>query len=448
MGLKERLKRSWNVFVNGDSNKSDRYYTYGFASSTRPDSRRLTGANARTIVAPIFNRIANDCAAIRIEHCRVDAQGRYQEPIYDSLNYCLTEEANIDQTGRALVQDIVLSMFDEGVVAVVPVDTETNYLSESSFGIITLRTAKIVEWYPFDVKVYLYNDRTGQHEYLTLPKEKILIIENPFYAIMNEPNSTLQRLIQKLMLLDTLDSKNSSGKLDIIIQLPYNTRQQSRQDLAEKRVKDVENQLIDSKYGIAYIDANEHITQLNRPAENNLMSQVEYLQKLFYSQLGVSEEIFNGTASEQTMNNYYTNIIEVILTRIVEEIKRKFLTKTARTQGHSIEFFRDPFKLVPVSQLPDIADKFTRNEIMTSNEIRNIIGYRPSEDPRADELRNKNLNQASDETVEYEEKPEEEYEESENGETEEGTQGLSDDDIYNLLSSLMQNSNGPPGDEQ
>ncbi len=398
MGLLDRLKRSWNVFVNDDQTREYKY-SYGISSSRRPDIVRLSAVNARTIVAPVFNRIANDCAAIKIEHCKLDANGRYQEPINDYLNRCLNEEANLDQTGRSLVRDIVLTMFDEGVAAVVPIDTNIDYFDESSYDILTLRVGKVVEWMPYTVKVYLYDDRSGLHKTITLPKEKIALIENPFYTIMNEPNSTLQRLIKKLSLLDALDSKNSSGKLDLILQLPYNTRQESRQELAKNRVNDIQRQLVDSQYGIAYIDATEHITQLNRPAENNLMSQVEYLQNLFYSQLGLSQEIFNGTATDQTMTNYYTNIIEVVLSAIVEEMRRKFLTMTARTQGHSIKFFRDPFKLVPVAQLPDIADKFTRNEILSSNEIRDIIGYKPSDDPNADELRNKNLNQASTETI-------------------------------------------------
>ena len=393
MAIRERIRRGWNAFLNKDKIEN-RDYDYGMASYSRPDRTRLRYTSARTIMAPVINRIGIDCASIKIEHCRLDKEGRYTEPINDSLNYCLQERANIDQTGRAFIQDIVESLLDEGEIAIVPVDCDTDLISESSFGILTMRRAKIEEWYPEKVKLRMYNDITGREDTLVLPKEKVAIITNPLYTIMNSPNSTMQRLLTKLALLDTVDKSNSSGKLDIIIQLPYVIKGEERRRQAEARRKDIERQLTNGKYGIAYTDGTEHITQLNRPAENTLMNQVEYLQNLFYSQLGMTQAIFDGTADEQTMTNYYTRTIEPIVSAVTDAMRTIFLTKTARTQGQSIEFFRDPFRLVPVSQLPDIADKFTRNEILTSNEIRNIIGYKPSDDPGADELRNKNLNQS------------------------------------------------------
>lgn len=394
MAIRERIRRGWNAFLNKDKIEN-RDYNYGMASYSRPDRNRLRHTSARTIMAPVINRIAIDCASIKIEHCRLDEDGRYKEPIKDSLNYCLQERANIDQTARAFIQDVVESLLDEGEIAIVPVDCDTDLMSDSSYGILTMRRAKIEEWYPADVKVRMYNDITGMEETIILPKEKVAIITNPLYTIMNSPNSTMQRLLTKLALLDTVDKSNSSGKLDLIIQLPYIIKGAERRRQAEARRRDIEKQLTNGKYGIAYTDGTEHITQLNRPAENTLMVQVEYLQKLFYAQLGMTQSIFDGTADEQTMTNYYTRTIEPIVSAVTDAMRTIFLTKTARTQGQSIEFFRDPFRLVAVSQLPDIADKFTRNEILTSNEVRGIIGYKPASDPGADELRNKNLNQAN-----------------------------------------------------
>lgn len=392
--LISRVKRAWNVFLNRDPTPS---YGYGASSAYRPDRPRMSRGNERTIVTSVYNRIAMDAAAIDIFHVRLDKNGRYIDTIDSGLNNCLTIEANIDQTGRAFRQDIVLSLLDEGCVAIVPVDTSTNPDKTGSYTIETMRVGKIVDWYPAAVKVDLYNDRTGRREQITVPKQSVSIVENPLYAIMNEPNSTLQRLIRKLNLLDAVDEQSSAGKLDLIIQLPYLIKTEARRKQAEERRKQIEDQLKGSKYGIAYTDATEHITQLNRPIENNLMKQIEYLTSMLYSQLGVTQEIMNGSANEQTMLNYYNRTIEPILSAIVDEMKRKFLTKTARSQSQSILFFRDPFKLVPVSDLAEISDKMTRNEIMTSNEIRQIIGMKPSSDPNADQLRNKNLSQSNEE---------------------------------------------------
>lgn len=388
----ERLKTAWNVFLEREKDPSYEYrYIEGPSSYYRPDRPRLTRGNERSIVTSVYNRIAMDVAAIDIFHVRLDENKRFVEEIKSGLNNCLTTEANIDQTGRAFIQDAVLSMMDEGCIAIVPVDTTTNPDVTGSYDINSMRVGKIVEWRPRHVKIELYNDRKGVKEEVVMPKEAVAIIENPLYAVINEPNSTMQRLIRKINLLDIIDEQSSSGKLDLIIQLPYVIKTEQRRQQAESRRKDIENQLAGSKYGIAYTDGTEHITQLNRPVENNLQSQVEYLTSMLYSQLGITKEILDGTANEQTMLNYYNRTIEPVLSAITDEMKRKFLTKTARSQRQSIEFYRDPFKLVPTSQLAELADKFTRNEIMSSNEVRAIIAMKPSDDPRADELRNSNL---------------------------------------------------------
>lgn len=390
MGFIDRLQHGWNAFMNKDPTRD--YREYGSSYSYRPDRPKLTRGNERSIVTAIFNRIALDVASIAIKHCKLDDNGRYLEDIDSSFNRCLNLEANIDQTGRAFLHDGVMSMLDEGVVSLVPVDTSVNPMDTSSYDILTMRTAKIVQWYPRHVKVRVYNDRTGEKEEIVLPKSKVAIVENPLYAVINEPNSTMQRLIRKLALLDIVDEQSSAGKLDLIIQLPYVIKSEARRTQAENRRKDIEMQLSGSKYGIAYTDGTERITQLNRPLENNLLKQVEYLTSMLYSQLGFHQSILDGTADEKTMLNYNNRILEPIASAFVDEMKRKFLTKTARSQGQTILFFRDPFKLVPVNNLADIADKFTRNEIMTSNEFRQIVGMKPSNDPRADELRNSNLN--------------------------------------------------------
>lgn len=394
--LTDRLKNAWNAFMNRDPPYE--YRDLGMVSSYRPDRVRLTRGNERSIVTAIYNRISVDCAAITVQHVRLDENGRFVEVIQSGLNNCLNIEANLDQTGRALMQDIVMSMFDEGCIAIVPVDTTFNPLISEAYEIKTLRVGKIVWWYPNHVRVRLYNERTGNYEEVTLLKNMISIVENPLYAIMNEPNSTLQRLIRKLNLLDAIDEQSGSGKLDLIIQLPYVVKSDARRLQAEERRKNIEMQLANTKYGIAYIDNTEHITQLNRSVDNNLMNQIEYLTNMLYSQLGITKEILEGTASEQVMLNYYNRTIEPIMSAIVDEMKRKFLTKTARTRGQSITFFRDPFRLVPVGQIAEIADKFTRNEIMSSNEIRQVVGMKPVSDPKADELRNKNLNAQQDQT--------------------------------------------------
>lgn len=391
--LRSRVSRAlthgWNAFQNRDPTYVSRGTGPGYAQ--RPDRTRLTRGNERSIITSIFNRIALDAAAIKINHCKIDENGRFESIIKSSLNECLTVEANIDQTSRAFIQDAVMSMFDEGSVALVPVDTTINPNITGAYDVCTMRTGKILEWKPQSVKVRVYNDRTGLKEDIELPKKSVAIIENPLYAVMNEPNSTLQRLIRKLNLLDVIDEQSGSGKLDLIVQLPYVVKSPTRKEQAEKRRKDIEEQL-KGPYGIAYVDGTEKIIQLNRPVENNLMKQIEYLMNMLYSQLGITQAILDGTADEQTMLNYYSRTIEPILSAIVDEMKRKFLTKTARTKMQTITFFRDPFTLVPINNIADIADKFTRNEILTSNEIRQIIGMRPSKDPKADELRNSNLN--------------------------------------------------------
>ena len=388
-----RLKNAWNAFTK---NKDPTYEYHGAGFSYRPDRPRIRRGIDRTIVTAIYNRIALDASSIDIKHVRLDENDRFTSVVDSGLNNCLSLEANIDQTARAFIQDVVLSMLDEGGVAIVPVDTNTNPETGSpgSFDVITMRTGKIVEWYPRHVRVEVYNDQTGMKEEVTLSKESVGIIENPLYAVMNEPNGTMQRLIRKLSLLDAVDEQTSSGKLDLIIQLPYIIKTDARRKQAEIRRNSIEQQLAGSKYGIAYIDGTERVTQLNRPIENNLMSQVEYLTNQLYGQLGITQSILNGEADDKTMLNYYNRTIEPILSAITDEMKRKFLTKTARTQRQSILFFRDPFKLVPVSEIAEIADKMTRNEIMSSNEIRQVVGMKPSNDPKADELRNKNLNQS------------------------------------------------------
>lgn len=393
--LINRLQHAWNAFTNSEPPIQYKYISGGYAG--RPDRPRLSRGNEKSIITAVYNRIAIDVAAVKIQHVRLNDNGGLIEIIDSGLNDALNVEANIDQTGRELIQDIVLSMFDEGCVAVVPVDTTINPNISGSYDIKTMRTAKILEWFPQHVRVRVYNDRTGKKEELILSKNVVCIIENPFYSVMNEPNSTLQRLIRKLNLLDAIDEQSGSGKLDLIIQLPYVIKTKARQQQAETRRKDIEMQLAGSKYGIAYIDGAEHVTQLNRPVENNLMKQIEYLVETLYSQLGVTEEIIKGTADEKTMLNYYNGTIEPCLAAITNNMSRTFLTKTARTQNQTIGYFRDPFKLVPVNQIADIADKFTRNEILSSNEVRAIVGYRPVDDPRADELRNKNLNQSKQE---------------------------------------------------
>ena len=390
MGFIDRLQHGWNAFMNKDPTRG--YYDTGPGYSYRPDRPRLTRGNERTIVTSIFNRIALDVASLNITHCKVDENGRYVSSIDSPLNNCLNLEANLDQTGRAFIQDVVISMFDEGCVAVVPVDTSIDPEVSGSYNVESMRTGKILEWYPKHVKVRVYNENTGIKEDIKLPKSSISIIENPLFAVVNEPNSTLQRLMRKLALLDVVDEQTSAGKLDMIIQLPYTIKSEARRTQAEARRKDIEMQLTNTKYGIAYVDATEKITQLNRPLENNLMKQIEYLTNMLYSQLGITQTILDGTADEQTLLNYHSRTIEPIASAIVDEMKRKFLTKTARTQKQTITFFRDPFKLVPVNNIADIADKFTRNEVLTSNEIRQIIGFKPSSDPKADELRNSNLN--------------------------------------------------------
>lgn len=389
MGLLDRFKSAWNAFSNREPTIS--YREVGPGYSYRPDRTRYSRGHEKTLISSIINRIAMDAAAINIHHIRLDKNERFKEIIKSGLNTCLTLEANIDQTGRAFRQDMIMSMLDEGCVAVVPIDTTMNPTKSDSYSIESMRVGKILEWYPAYVRIQVYNDRKGQREDIMLPKDAVAIVENPLYAVMNEPNSTLQRLVRKLSLLDVVDEQSSSGKLDLIIQLPYVVKTVARKQQAEERRKDIEQQLTGSKYGVAYTDGTERITQLNRPVENNLMKQVEYLTNLLYSQLSITQSIMDGTADEKTMLNYYNRTIEPILSAPVDEMARKFLTKTARTQGQTIAFFRDPFKLVPVNDLSEIADKFTRNEIMTSNEFRQVIGMKPSEDPNADALRNKNL---------------------------------------------------------
>lgn len=394
MALMDRLKHAWNTFKNKDPTQVN--WNIGPSYGYRPDRMRYTRGNERSIVTAVYNRIAMDVAAVNLKHIRLDENDRYKETIDSGLNNCLSVEANLDQTGRAFIQDLVASMLDEGCVAAVPTDADDEPEDSGNFKVYTLRTGKILEWYPRHVKVEVYNEQEGQRQQIIIPKSTVPLIENPMYSVMNEPNSIYQRLVRKLTLLDVVDEQTSSGKLDLIIQLPYIIKTEARREQAEKRRKDVEKQLSEGKYGIAYTDGTERITQLNRPVENNLMKQIEYLTSMFFSQLGITQSILDGTADEKTMLNYYNRTIEPILSAIADEMKRKFLTPTARSQKQTIAYFRDPFKLVPVNDIAEIADKFTRNEIMTSNEIRQVIGMKPSSDPNADVLRNKNLSDSSD----------------------------------------------------
>lgn len=402
MSFGSRLKHAWNVFTG---NIQINYRDLGMSYSYRADRPRMSRGNERSIVTSVYNRIALDVAALNVQHVRLDKNGRFISVIDDGLNNCLTLEANVDQTARSFIQDVVISMFDEGSVAIVPVDTTTDPNVSGSYDIQSLRVGQILDWYPQYIRARVYNEQTGRKEDIVVPKSAVAIVENPLYAVINEPNSTMQRLIRKLNLLDVIDEQSGSGKLDLIIQLPYVIKTEARRQQAENRRKDIENQLSGSKYGIAYTDGTEHITQLNRSVNNNLMSQIEYLTSMLYSQLGITQSILDGTADEKTMLNYNNRTIEPIISAIVDEMKRKFLTKTARSQRQSISFFRDPFKLVPVNEIAEIADKFTRNEIMTSNEIRQVVGMKPSDDPRADELRNKNLSEPSGSDQQSEEAP-------------------------------------------
>ena len=402
MSFGSRLRHAWNAFTG---NIQMNYRDLGMSYSYRVDRPRMSRGNERSIVTSVYNRIALDVAALNVQHVRLDENGRFLSVIDDGLNNCLTLEANVDQTARSFIQDVVISMFDEGSVAIVPVDTTTDPNVSGSYDIQSLRVGQILDWYPQYIRARVYNEQTGRKEDIVVPKSAVAIIENPLYAVINEPNSTMQRLIRKLNLLDVIDEQSGSGKLDLIIQLPYVIKTEARRQQAENRRKDIESQLSGSKYGIAYTDGTEHITQLNRSVNNNLMSQIEYLTSMLYSQLGITQSILDGTADEKTMLNYNNRTIEPIISAIVDEMKRKFLTKTARSQRQSISFFRDPFKLVPVNEIAEIADKFTRNEIMTSNEIRQVVGMKPSEDPRADELRNKNLSEPSGSDRQSEETP-------------------------------------------
>lgn len=389
-----RLKHAWNAFVNNRDPTVNNNMYVGSGYSYRPDRRRFTRGNERSIISAIYNRIALDVAAIEIQHCKLDKDGRYIDTIKSGLNECLNVSANIDQTPRAFIQDVVVSMFDEGCVAIVPVDTSSDPRT-GSFDILSMRTGKVVDWYPAHVRVNVYNERTGQKEDVLLPKSAVAIVENPFYAVMNEPSSTLQRLIRKLNLLDAVDEQSSSGKLDLIIGLPYTIKSEARKKQAEQRRQAIEEQLSGSKYGIAYTDATEHITQLNRPIENNLMKQIEYLTSMLYSQLGITQAVLDQTADEKTMLNYTNGTIEPIISAIVDAMKRTFLTKTARTQGQSIKFFRDSFRLAPINEVAELADKLTRNEILTKNEFRQKLGFKPADDPKADMLINSNISQAA-----------------------------------------------------
>ena len=394
MGLGNRLQHAWNAFMNSRDPTYDNYsgssYTY------RPDRPKLSRGNERSIVAAIENRIAIDVASLNVWHCKLDKNGMLEEILKSGLNNCLTAEANIDQTSRAFLFDTALSMLDEGVVAIVPQETTLNPKITGSYDINSMRTGKVIQWKPNHVQIRMYNEFTGEKEDIWLPKKVVAIVENPFYAVMNEPNSTLQRLIRKLNLLDVIDEQNGSAKLDLIIQLPYQVKSDLRKQHAEDRRKSIKDQLTNDQYGIAYVDSTEKITQLNRPVENNLMGQIEYLTRMLYSQLGITEGILDGTADEQTQLNYINRTVEPIISAIVDEMKRKFLTKTARSQGQTIVFYRDPFKLVPLNNVADIVDKFTRNEVMTSNEVRQKMGLMPSKDPKADELINSNIRQPDD----------------------------------------------------
>lgn len=421
MGFFDRLQHGWNAFLNKDPTP----WSIGQSYSYRPDRPRFSRGNEKSIVTAVYNRISLDASAVGLKHCRINENERYVEDIKSDLNNCLTVEANLDQTSRAFIQDVVMSLLDEGCVAIIPIDTTLNPNTTGSYDIQSMRTGKILEWKPDKVKVRVYNERTGNKEDVIVPKSMVAIIENPLYAVINEPNSTMQRLIRKLSLLDVTDEQTASGKLDLIIQLPYVIKTEARRKQAEERRKDIETQLAGSKYGIAYTDGTEHITQLNRSVENNLMKQIEYLTNMLFSQLGITQSILDGTADEQTMLNYYNRTIEPIVSAIVDEMKRKFLTKTARTQGQSILAFRDPFKLVPVNNIAEIADKFTRNEILTSNEIRQIIGMKPSNDPKADQLVNSNISQ-----------PNSNKQEQNSEEFGDGTGEMSQSDYDNAMSDL------------
>ena len=407
-----RLKHGWNAFRNREPTVN--YADTGIGYSYRPDRPRLTRGNERSIITSVFNRIALDVASLDIQHCRLDKNGRFVETIDSKLNNCLTLSTNIDQTPRAFIQDLVISMFDDGCVAIVPVDTTFDPNITGGYEIETMRAGKVIEWYPEHVKVLVYNEKRGKKEELTLPKSYVGIVENPLFSVVNEPNSTVQRLMRKLNLLDVTDEQTASGKLDLIIQLPYTIKTDLKREQANKRRKEIEDQLVGSKYGIAYADGTERITQLNRPIENQLLTHIEFLKDTMYSQLGITQSIMDGTADDKTMLNYYNRTIEPIVSAIVDEMTRKFLTKTARSQKQTITFFRDPFKLVPINDIAEIADKFTRNEILTSNEIRQIIGMKPADDPKADQLVNSNISQPEDQQEPYEEMPEEYYEEGEN----------------------------------
>lgn len=409
--LGSRLKKAWNAFLDQEARLPR--YDPGRAYTSRPDRPRFSGGNQRSVVTAVYSRIALDVSSIDIRHVMLDESGRYLKDVASSLNECLSLQANKDQTGRELVSDIVVSMLDEGAVAVVPVETSGDPMSGSAYKIHSLRTGRILEWRPDHVRVRLYDDRIGETAELVLPKSMVAIVTNPFYSVVNEPNSTLQRLIRKTNLLDVVDEQSSAGKLDLIIQLPYSVKTPAKQEWAEKRRAAIEEQLAGSKYGIAYADSTERITQLNRPIENNLMNQVEYLTAMLYSQLGISQGVLDGTADDKTMQNYYARTIEPIVLAIVEEFRRKFLTKTARTQGQSIEFYRDPFRLIPVGEVAEIADKMIRNEIMAANEMRAVLGRRPSDDPRADQLLNPNISQPD--VAPQRAMPDGEYEESQNG---------------------------------
>lgn len=394
MGFLDRLAHAWNAFKQleePNTYRAPNYFNLGYSTTQRPDRMYFSKGNERSIVTAVYNRIAIDCAAVKIQHVKMDEKDRYSETVDSKLNNCLNIEANKDQTGRAFVQDLIQSMFDEGCVAAVPIDTSIDP-KLGSFDIESIRVGKITQWYPDDVQIEVYNDRIGQKQTIMMPKKSVAIIENPLYSIMNAPNSTLQRLIRKLNILDAIDEQSGSGKLDLIIQLPYIVKTETRRQQAEKRRKDIEEQLSGSKYGIAYTDGTEKITQLNRGVENNILNQITYLTSMLFSQLGITEEVLNGTANESTMNNYLKRTVEPIVAAVVDEFKRKFLTKTARTQKQTIMYFLDPFKLIPMSNLAEFGDKFTRNEILSSNEIRQLIGFKPVKDPMADELRNKNIN--------------------------------------------------------
>lgn len=397
LSVGSRFKNAWNAFRNREPTKVFQDIGYGY--SYRPDRFRLTRGNERSIVTSVYNRIALDVAAIDIRHVQLDAEGQFCDVVQSGLNNCLSTEANLDQTGRAFIQDAVMSMMDEGCIAIVPVDTDDDPDDTTGYQILSMRVGRIRDWYPKHIRVELYNEETGRKQDIVVPKSTVAIVENPLYAVINEPNSTMKRLIRKLNLLDAVDEQSSSGKLDLIIQLPYVIKTEARRKQAEKRRKDIEQQLAGSKYGIAYTDGTERITQLNRSLENNLMKQIEYLTSMLYSQLGITQSILDGTADDKTMLNYYNRTIEPIIAAIVDEMKRKFLSKTARSKNKSIKFFRDPFKLVPVADLAEISDKFTRNEIATSNEIRQVIGWKPSDDPKADELRNSNLSQPNESPI-------------------------------------------------